>query len=269
MSSSTIRLTIPGTTEAHTLVPTIVYTQIAPEEIGFADDEQHITGMRTHVFEVVVRRDRLWWDDGAWIEATDDEWAALAMLAGESHPDRAASGIDGPAGVPVVFTPERLLVARVQIDEFAPVAVATASVDWTQYVNPDGGEHAWLTHLLARPDVRPTRHYTRRASARVLFIRTLETHPAMTGQGLARRLLTHAMARLEQAETDLVALEAYPLKTIFAPALPHLTVSGVARLVGFYEHVGFVRAFPEQPLELGASVPMVLARPTHAQLRVA
>lgn len=179
------------------------------------------------------------------VAPTQPAWTRYrAALAGAPHPDRVASTIDGDRGAPAVLTREHLLLARVQVDVWPMGGRTQPGAGWRTFV--EAGQHTWMTDWLRR---HPT-------TGACYYVRTLEVHPLVHGQGLARAVLTRTFGALGLSSQDAVLVEAYPLKTIFEPTWRAVR-GGRATLVATYERLGF-RPVWRHPVPSKFAVPMAL-----------
>jgi GNAT superfamily N-acetyltransferase len=148
-----------------------------------------------------------------------------------------------------IFTPSRLLVARVQVQEIPLRLVNELDVDFKvafsdheEYV-----EFEIVDALRATDDGFSLRRPLQDGGS-LLLVRDLEVHPAFAGQLLGARLLGHTVWELTRHPGDLVYLGAYPWRRLFARTrgVPQCSSRDVARLVNYYERLGFHRAEPEK-----------------------
>jgi len=244
-----IRLTLPGVGEID-VEPDVEHTA-RTRWMGFADADECMA-ITEHVFDCFVERYRLEGDlpglersDSGLPRATGGEqWRAYMqpfMLA--HHPE----GLND----------EHLHIARLEVRECPRIVCdALADGDWLRWLDAVGDDgRTGIAELVGEFTSEDNEQNEELGlefpllDGSLFWLRQLGVHPAFRGQRIGARLMAHAMWALHRAVGDLAVLEAHPTKTVFDAEEPTgTTVDTIARLVAYYERVGFLRSRPGQPI---------------------
>lgn len=188
---------------------------------GFADcDGLYDHPPISHVIDVTISDDEL--------EIGEEWWAKLTATI---RPE----GSDGE---------EWVRIASAQIDEFPARFSWDLKTSWFNWLDSMDGDLAVVGELA--DELMEHDGSLALICGSLLYLRSVDVHPAFRGQQIGARLVAHALWSLSRSTGDVAALLAKPVRSEFREGEPDCSAAAIRRLAGYYRRMGFERSRPRE-----------------------
>lgn len=183
-------------------------------------------------------------------------YAAIEALAAHAPVGAELPSPPDPERIPLL-----LLLARLTVGEYPEAWVGLGGRNW--YDAFDGAELEVLAEFMEVVEEAEAGGSMALIDGSAFVYRYLHVHPAVRGQDVGLRLLTHAVLALHRSVGDVSLLVVNPVRSLWewGPKLPHemeprrCTPEAVQALVRYYGRAGFeccrrdedARLYPEDP----------------------
>lgn len=217
-----------GSDRERVIHPRIIHNSHSEWDYGAQVEHLPDAGGISHEFELVVER------AFEYPEVTEREWL-------DGNVDLALDQM------PSAVTPDRILLARLQLEEF-PVHIGD-QCGWYDWFDGAGDERMLeVLNTLQDGDVRNADFAL--YDGALIWLKELGVHPAARGQQVGLRLMGHALWQLHRTSSDVAVLQVGRIGTPFDKMPDELAPGTMTGLVRYYQRLGFkpwkARQNPEQ-----------------------
>ena len=189
---------------------------------GFADcDGLYDHPPISHVIDVTISHDEL--------EIGEEEW--WAKLTATFRPE----GSEGE---------EWVRIASAQIDEFPARFSWDLNTSWFNWLDSMDADLAVVGELA--DELMEHDDSLALICGSLLYLRSVDVHPAFRGQQVGARLVAHALWSLSRSTGDVATLLAKPVRSEFREREPDCSAAAIRRLAGYYRRMGFERSRPRE-----------------------
>lgn len=149
---------------------------------------------------------------------------------------------------------EWVTIASAWVDEFPARFYWDLKTTWFEWLDSMDGDLATVGELA--DDLMERGDSMALLSGSLLYVRSVDVHPAFSGQQIGARLVAHSFWSLSRSDSDVAMLLAKPMKGRFRLREPDCSATAIRQIAGYYRRMGFERSQPRERFRDGGAVLM-------------